>query len=107
MQVTVKLDNNQIVLEELPGFSIDMNDPKIVVGQLYSALFSKIEKPTLIALSADVSVLNDNKAKSYFDSLKKVVDEACALMNPELSKILAASAASADETEDEPEGAAR
>lgn len=71
----------------IDGFSIDVEDPKLNVGKLYSALFADVNEPTTITLEPAIELKQDRKASSFFESLKKIVDGACEKMNPGLAKI--------------------
>lgn len=41
----VGLKDGKIAIEGVDGFSIDVEDPKLNVGKLYSALFAGIDEP--------------------------------------------------------------
>ena len=47
----VGLKDGKIAIEGVDGFSIDVEDPKLNVGKLYSALFAGIDEPTTISLA--------------------------------------------------------
>ena len=83
----VSLKDGKITIEGIEGFSIDVGDPKLNVGKLYSALFAGIDEPTTITLEASADLKRDGKAYSFFESLKKIVDGACEKMNPGLVEI--------------------
>ena len=78
----------KIAIEGVDGFSIDVEDPKLNVGKLYSALFAGIDEPTTISLEPTTELKQDLKAFSFFESLKKIVDGACEKMNPSLADIV-------------------
>ena len=80
----VGLKDGKIAID---GFSIDVEDPKLNVGKLYSALFAGIDEPTTISLEPTTELKQDRKAFSFFESLKKIVDGACEKMNPGLADI--------------------
>lgn len=69
------------------GFSIAVEDPKLNVGKLYSALFADVNEPTTISLEPAIELKQDRKTFSFFESLKKIVDGACEKMNPGLAEI--------------------
>lgn len=83
----VGLKDGKIAIEGVDGFSIDVEDPKLNVGKLYSALFAVIDEPTTIFLEPTTELKQDRKAFSFFESLKKIVDGACEKMNPGLADI--------------------
>lgn len=83
----VGLRDGKIAIEGVDGFSIDVEDPKLNVGKLYSALFVGIDRPTTISLEPTTELQQDRKASSFFESLKKIVDGACEKMNPGLAEI--------------------
>ena len=83
----VGLKDGKIAIEGIDGFSIDVEDPKLNVGKLYSALFAGIDRPTTISLEPTTELKQDQKARSFFESLKKIVDGACEKMNPGLAEI--------------------
>lgn len=83
----VGLKDGKIAIEGVSGFSIDIEDPKLNVGKLYSALFVGIDRPTTIYLEPTTELRQDRKAFSFFESLKKIVDGACEKMNPGLAEI--------------------
>lgn len=83
----VGLKDGKIAIEGVDGFSIDVEDPKLNVGKLYSALFAGIDRPTTISLEPLTELKQDRKAFSFFESLKKIVDGACEKMNPSLDEI--------------------
>lgn len=83
----VWLKDGKIAIEGVDGFSIDVEDPKLNVGKLYSALFAGIDEPTTISLEPATELKQDCKAFSFFESLKKIVDGACEKMNPGLADI--------------------
>lgn len=83
----VGLKDGKIAIEGIDGFSIDVEDPKLNVGKLYSALFAGIGRPTTISLEPTTELRQDHKAFSFFGSLKKIVDGACEKMNPGLAEI--------------------
>ena len=83
----VGLMDGEIAIEGVDGFSIDIEDPKLNVGKLYSALFAEIDRPTTISLEPTTELKQDRKAFSFFESLKKIVDGACEKMNPGLDDI--------------------
>lgn len=84
----VGLKDGKIAIEGVDGFSIDVEDPKLNVGKLYSALFAGIDEPTTISLEPTTELKQDLKAFSFFESLKKIVDGACEKMNPSLADIV-------------------
>lgn len=84
----VGLKDGKIAIEGVDGFSIDVEDPKLNVGKLYSALFAGIDEPTTISLEPTTELKQDLKAFSFFESLKKIVDGACEKMNPSLADFL-------------------
>lgn len=84
----VGLKDGKIAVEGVDGFSIDVEDPKLNVGKLYSALFDGIDEPTTISLEPTTELKQDHKAFSFFESLKKIVDGACEKMNPGLADIV-------------------
>ena len=83
----VGLKDGKIAIEGVGGFSIDVEDPKLNVGKLYSALFVGIDRSTTISLEPTTELKQDRKAFSFFESLKKIVDGACEKMNPGLAQI--------------------
>lgn len=85
----VGLKDGKIAIEGADGFSIAVEDPKLNVGKLklYSALFAGIDRPTTISLEPTTELKQDQKARSFFESLKKIVDGACEKMNPGLAEI--------------------
>lgn len=83
----VGLKDGKIAIEGVDGFSIAVEDPKLNVGKLYSALFAGIDRPTTISLEPTTVLKQDQKARSFFESLKKIVDGACEKMNPGLAEI--------------------
>ena len=83
----VWLKDGKIAIEGVDGFSIDVEDPKLNVGKLYSALFADVNEPTTITLEPAIELKQDRKASSFFESLKKIVDGACEKMNPGLADI--------------------
>lgn len=83
----VGLKDGKIAIEGIDGFSIDVEDPKLNVGKLYSALFADVNEPTTITLEPAIELKQDRKAFSFFESLKKIVDSACEKMNPGLAEI--------------------
>lgn len=83
----VKLKDGKIAIEGVDDFSIDLEDPQLNVGKLYSALFAEIDKPTTISLEPATELKQDPKAFSFFESLKKIVDGACEKMNSGLADI--------------------
>ena len=83
----VGLKDGKIAIEGVDGFSIDVEDPKLNVAKLYSALFAGIDEPTTIFLEPTTELKQDRKAFSFFESLKKIVDGACEKMNPGLADI--------------------
>lgn len=83
----VGLKDGKIAIEKIDGFSIDVEDPKLNVGKLYSALFADVNEPTTISLEPAIELKQDRKAFSFFESLKKIVDGACEKMNPGLAEI--------------------
>lgn len=83
----VGLKDGKVAIEGADGFSIDVEDPKLNVGKLYSALFVGIDSPTIISLEPTTELKQDRKAFSFFESLKKIVDSACEKMNPGLAEI--------------------
>ena len=83
----VGLKDGKIVIEEVDGFFIDVEDPKLNVGGLYSAIFADINEPTIISLEPTIELKQNRKAFSFFESLKKIVDGACEKMNPCLVEI--------------------
>lgn len=84
----VGLKDGKIAIEGVDGFSIAVEDPKLNVGKLYSALFAGIDEPTTISLEPATELKQDRKAFSFFESLKKIVDGACEKMNPSLADIV-------------------
>ena len=83
----VGLKDGKIAIEGVDVFFIDIEDPKLNVGKLYSALFVGINRPTTISLEPTTELKQDRKALSFFESLKKIVDGACEKMNPGLAQI--------------------
>ena len=81
------LKDGKIAIEGVDDFSIDIEDPKLNVGKLYSALFADVNEPTTISLEPAIELKQDRKAFSFFESLKKIVDGACEKMNPGLAEI--------------------
>lgn len=84
---SVGLKDGEVTIEGVEGFSISVEDPKLNVGKLYSALFAGIDRPTTITLEPSTKLKQDRKAFSFFESLKKIVDGACEKMNPGLAEI--------------------
>ena len=82
------LKDGKITIEGVDDFSIDVEDPKLNVGKLYSALFAGIDGPTTISLEPTTELKQDHKAFSFFESLKKIVDGACEKMNQGLADIV-------------------
>ena len=83
----VGLKDGKIAIEGVDGFSIAVEDPKLNVGKLYSALFADVNEPTTITLEPAIELKQDRKAFSFFESLKKIVDGACEKINPGLAEI--------------------
>lgn len=83
----VGLKGGKIVIEGVDDFSIDVEDPKLNVGKLYTAIFAGVNEPTIISLEPAIELKQDRKAVSFFESLKKIVDGACEKMNPGLAEI--------------------
>ena len=83
----IGLKDGRIAIEGVDDFSIDIEDPKLNVGKLYSALFAGIDVPTTISLEPSTELKQDRKAFSFFESLKRIVDGACEKMNPGLADI--------------------
>lgn len=83
----VGLKDGKIAIEGVDGFSIDVEDPKLNVGKLYSAFFADVNEPTTITLEPAIELKQDRKAFSFFERLKKIVDGACEKMNPGLAEI--------------------
>lgn len=83
----VGLKDGKIAIEGVDDFSIVIEDPKLNVGKLYSALFAEIDEPTTISLEPATELKQDLQAFSFFESLKKIVDGACEKMNPGLAEI--------------------
>lgn len=84
----VGLKDGKIAIEGVVDFSIDIEDPKLNVGKLYSALFAGIDEPTTISLEPATELKQDRKAFSFFESLKKIVDGTCEKINPSLADIV-------------------
>lgn len=85
----VELSDGKIVIDGVADFSIDVCDPKLNVGRLYAALFADISEPTLIVLEPTSELRQNQKAASFFESLRKIVNDACEKMNPGLAEIAA------------------
>lgn len=83
----VGLKDGKIAIEGVADFSIDVEDPKLNVGKLYTALFAGLDRPTTISLEPTTELRQDRKAFSFFESLKEIVDGACEKMNPGLAEI--------------------
>ena len=83
----VELKDGKIAIEGVDGFFIDIEDPKLNVGKLYSALFADVNEPTTISLEPAIELKQNRKAFSFFESLRKIVDGACEKMNPGLAEI--------------------
>ena len=83
----VGLKDGKIAIEGVDGFSIAVEDPKLNVGKLYTALFAGLDRPTTIFLEPTTELRQDRKAFSFFESLKKIVDGACEKMNQGLAEI--------------------
>lgn len=81
----VGLKDGKIAIERIDGFSIDVEDPKLNVGKLYSALFVDVNEPATISLEPAIELKQNHKVFSFFESLKKIVDGACEKMNPGLA----------------------
>lgn len=84
----VGLKDGKIAIEGVDGFFIDIEDPKLNVGKLYSALFADVNEPTTISLEPAIELKQNHKAFSFFESLRKIVDGACEKMNPGLAEIV-------------------
>ena len=52
----VGLKDGKIAIEGIDGFSIDVEDPKLNVGKLYSALFADVNEPTTITLEPAIEL---------------------------------------------------
>ena len=85
----VGLSDGKIVIDGVADFSIDVCNPKLNVGRLYAALFANISEPTLIVLEPTSGLRQDQKAASFFESLRKIVNDACEKMNPGLAEVVA------------------
>lgn len=84
---SVVLKDGEVTIEGVEDFSISVEDPKLNVGKLYSALFAGIDGPTTISLVPTTALRQNRKAFSFFESLKKIVDGACEKMNSGLADI--------------------
>lgn len=92
-QKTVKfdLDGSLLVIEgiEPKVFSIDCSSPKLNLKQLYDALFVDIEQPTTMIVEASLRVNSNSNARSYYTSVKKIIEGAASEINSKLPDVIA------------------
>lgn len=92
-QKTVKfnLDGSLLVIEGVDHgvFSIDCSSPKLNLKQLYDAIFADIQQPTTMTVQASTQVNSNSEARSFFISVKKIIDEATKEINAKLPGVIA------------------
>lgn len=89
--VMFDLDGSLLVIEGVDPevFSIDCSSPKLSLKQLYDAVFADIQQPTTMTVQASTQVDSNPKARSFFTSVKKVIDEAAKEINAKLPSAIA------------------
>lgn len=89
--VMFDLDGSLLVIEGVDPevFSIDCSSPKLSLKQLYDAVFADIQQPTTMTVQASTQVDSNPKARSFFTSVKKVIDEAAKEINAKLPSVIA------------------
>jgi len=58
------------------GFSIDIENPELRLGDLYDAVFSPIEVPTSLTVESSPEIAKIPNAVEYYKDLKALVETA-------------------------------
>lgn len=77
----VILSNGRIAFEGVEGFSIDLKNPELKVGNLYNAVSSTVEVPTNFTVAVSTEVEKDAKAMDYYKDLKELIETASGKIN--------------------------
>lgn len=80
----VILSNGRIAFEGVEGFSIDLKNPELKVGNLYNAVFSTVGVPTSFTVTVSPEVEKDSKALGYCKDLKELIEIASMKINASL-----------------------
>lgn len=89
--VMFDMDGSLLVIEGVDPelFSVDCSSPKLSLKQLYDALFADIQQLTTMSVQASTQVNSNPKARSFFTSVKKVIDEATKEIDAKLPDVIA------------------
>lgn len=68
----------------MEGFSIDLKNPELKVGNLYNAVFSTVDAPTSFTVTVSPEVEKDSKALGYYKDLKELIEIASMKINASL-----------------------
>lgn len=60
----------------MEGFSIDLENPELRLGDLYDAVFASIEVPTSLTVESSSEIAKIPKAVEYCKDLKALVETA-------------------------------
>lgn len=72
----VVLSNGKISFDGVGGFSIDLENPELRLGDLYDAVFAPIEVPTSLTVESSPEIAKIPKAMEYYKDLKALVEAA-------------------------------
>lgn len=72
----VVLSNGKISFDGVKGFSIDIENPELRLGDLYDAVFSPIEVPTSLTVESSPEIAKIPNAVEYYKDLKALVETA-------------------------------
>lgn len=85
-EIQLCLENGSVKIKGYPNLSVSTEDPQLKASDLYEAIFKDIEKPTEVIVTPERDIDSNPVAKAICQSIKTIVDEAMASINPSIAK---------------------
>lgn len=85
-EIQLCLENGSVKIKGYPNLSVSTEDPQLKASDLYEAIFKDIEKPTEVIVTPERDIDSNPVAKAICQSIKTIVDEAMASINPSIAE---------------------
>lgn len=83
-EIELYLENGNVKIKDCPNLSVSTEDPQLKASDLYEAIFEDLEKPTEVIVTSARDIDSNPVAKAICRSIKAIVDEAMASINPSI-----------------------
>ena len=85
-EIQLCLENGNVKIKGYPNLSVSTENPQLKASDLYEAIFKDIEKPTEVIVTPAHDIDSNPVAKAICQSIKTIVDEAMASINPSIAE---------------------